>query len=472
MKIHFERAGFSAEVAGDGRTGLALARSRRPHLIVLDLMLPRLDGMQVCRILRRESAVPIIMLTAREAHADRISGLDSGADDYIVKPFDPDEVVARAKAVLRRVDDQVQQVLKCGAITIDDTTRQVTVDGRPINLSRAQFALLSAFVRHPNQVLTREQLITLALGDGLRRLRARHRQPRSQTPQADRPGRQAADPNGIRRRLPIRSGALVSGLAASLHGRILRAFVLIVVLAVVLGVGVGYYATRGQVDGFVEQLVAVEAGNVARSLSRAYRSAGGWAAVDRVLADAGYRYDGGEDGEDGEERHGRGGEREEHGTETFHVERIGIVVVDGNGLVILDNMSRLRPGTPAPELSGQRVAVTDGASGPPVGAVYVDVDRAFLATESHGLLRRVLTTTALGGVLITAVALALAAWISRRITAPVTRLTEAARSVARQGDSALLPVTSGDELGQMSGRVQPHDHRPAHAARSAPPVDR
>ena len=218
----------------------------------------------------------------------------------------------------------------------------------------------------------------------------------------------------------------MSRLAGSLHGRILRAFVLIVVLAVVLGVGVGYYVTQVQVDGFVEQLVAVEADNVARSLSRAYRSAGGWAAVDRVLADAGYRYEGGEDGADGEERHGRGGEREEHGTETFHVERIGIVVVDGNGVVILDNMSRLRPGTPAPELSGERVAVTDGVSGQPVGAVYVDVDRAFLATESHGLLRRVLTTTAVGGMLIAAVALALAAWTSRRITAPVTRLTEAA----------------------------------------------
>lgn len=142
LKIHFERAGFSAEVAGDGRAGIALARSHCPHLIVLDLMLPRLDGMQVCRILRRESAVPIIMLTAREAHADRIAGLDGGADDYVVKPFDPDEVVARAKAVLRRVDDHVQPVLRRGAITIDDATRQATVDGRPIDLSRAQYALL------------------------------------------------------------------------------------------------------------------------------------------------------------------------------------------------------------------------------------------------------------------------------------------------------------------------------------------
>ena len=165
LKVHFERAGFSAEVAGDGRSGLALARSRRPHLIVLDLMLPRLDGMQVCRILRRESSVPIIMLTARESHSDRVTGLDAGADDYVVKPFDPDEVVARAKAVLRRVDESVQPVLTCGAITIDDTTRRATVGERPVNLSPAQFALLSAFMRHPNQVLTREQLIALAFDD-------------------------------------------------------------------------------------------------------------------------------------------------------------------------------------------------------------------------------------------------------------------------------------------------------------------
>ena len=165
LKVHFERAGFCTEIAGDGRTGLALARSRRPHLVVLDLMLPRLDGMQVCRILRRESAVPIIMLTARETHTDRIAGLDGGADDYVVKPFDPGEVVARAKAILRRVDDDVQQVLRCGAITIDVTTRRVTVGERPITLSRAQFALLSAFMRHPNQVLSREQLIALAFDE-------------------------------------------------------------------------------------------------------------------------------------------------------------------------------------------------------------------------------------------------------------------------------------------------------------------
>ena len=161
LKVRFERAGFDAEVAHDGRAGLALARARAPHLVVLDLMLPKLDGMQVCRILRRESSVPIIMLTARETRADRIAGLDTGADDYVVKPFDPDEVIARAKAVLRRVDDKVQQILTCGRITIDQATREVTVGGRRIDLSHTLFALLAAFMRHPRQVLSREQLIGL-----------------------------------------------------------------------------------------------------------------------------------------------------------------------------------------------------------------------------------------------------------------------------------------------------------------------
>ena len=114
VRVYFERAGFSAQVTHDGESGLALARALKPDLIVLDLMLPRLNGVELCKILRRESDVPIIMLTAREAPAERIAGLDSGADDYIVKPFDPEEVVARADAVLRRVKGRVQQVLTRG----------------------------------------------------------------------------------------------------------------------------------------------------------------------------------------------------------------------------------------------------------------------------------------------------------------------------------------------------------------------
>ena len=165
VKVYFERAGFSAEVAHDGESGLALARSLTPDLIILDLMLPRLDGVELCRILRRESDVPIIMLTAREAPAERIIGLDSGADDYIVKPFDPEEVIARADAVLRRVKGKVQQVLTRGNIILNETIRSVTVNGVPVTLSQAQIALLSTFMHHPNQVLTRDQLISLTFND-------------------------------------------------------------------------------------------------------------------------------------------------------------------------------------------------------------------------------------------------------------------------------------------------------------------
>ena len=164
VRVYFERAGFSAQVAHDGRTGLSLARRLIPDLVILDLTLPRLDGVEVCRILRRESDVPIIMLTARETPAERIIGLDSGADDYIIKPFDPDEVVARANAVLRRVRDRVQQVVTLGNITLNESTRSVAVNEEPVSLTQAQLALLSTFMRHPNQVLTRYQLIYQTFG--------------------------------------------------------------------------------------------------------------------------------------------------------------------------------------------------------------------------------------------------------------------------------------------------------------------
>ena len=172
VKVYFERAGFSAEVAHDGESGLALARNLAPELVILDLMLPRLDGMELCRILRRESEVPIIMLTAKETPAERITGLDTGADDYIVKPFDPQEVISRAEAVLRRVRGRVQQVVTHGNITLNETTRSVTVNEEPVALSQAQIALLSTLMRHPNQVLTRDQLISLSFNhefDGLDR---------------------------------------------------------------------------------------------------------------------------------------------------------------------------------------------------------------------------------------------------------------------------------------------------------------
>ena len=161
LKVYFERAGYSAEVTHNGESGLDLARTLTPDLIVLDLTLPGLDGIQLCGILRRESDVPIIMLTAREAHAERVIGLESGADDYIVKPFDPGEVIARADAVLRRVKGRVQQVLTRDKIILNETNRSVTINGEPVIMSQKQIALLATFMRHPNQVLTREQLISL-----------------------------------------------------------------------------------------------------------------------------------------------------------------------------------------------------------------------------------------------------------------------------------------------------------------------
>ena len=161
VQVFFERAGFVAEVAHDGAAGLARARELTPDLIILDLMLPRVDGVEVCRTLRRESDVPIIMLTAREAHTERVIGLDSGADDYIVKPFDPGELIARAEALLRRVKGRVQQVLTRGHISLNETDGSVTIDGESVPLSRRQMALLATFMRHPNQVLTRDQIIEL-----------------------------------------------------------------------------------------------------------------------------------------------------------------------------------------------------------------------------------------------------------------------------------------------------------------------
>lgn len=234
----------------------------------------------------------------------------------------------------------------------------------------------------------------------------------------------------------------------TLHARILRAFVLIVVLAVVLSVAIGYYVTQRQLEGFVAQLAAVEAENVARHLGREYTATGGWQTVDVALLDAGYLY-----AREGEHEEGRGERRErrEGGAETaFHIDRIRIVVVTVGGAVIRDNLSRLQPGSRAPALGGERATVIERGTGRTVGYAYVDVEREFLATELHGFLRGMLGTTAVGGVLIAVVALGLAAWVARRITAPVTLLTTAAKRIEQGEDSTLLPVTSADELGQMS----------------------
>lgn len=162
VKTYFERDGFSAEIAPTGKTGLNLARSLNPTLIILDLMLPEIDGITICNTLRTETDTPIIMLTAKTAPPDRIKGLDIGADDYVTKPFDPAELVARANAVLRRVKGTTQAVLTNGPLSLDTTSQAATLFSKPLDLSTAQLALLATFMRHPDQVLTRTQLIESA----------------------------------------------------------------------------------------------------------------------------------------------------------------------------------------------------------------------------------------------------------------------------------------------------------------------
>ncbi len=156
--------GYEVASAKDGGEALALFRSWQPDLLVLDLMLPVIDGMEVCRILRKESQVPIIMLTARGEETDRIVGLELGADDYVVKPFSPRELVARIKAVLRRaVTSQTtvgpQQSLHFGDLTIDASTRGVQTQVGPATLTAKEFDLLYFLASHPGQVFTREQLM-------------------------------------------------------------------------------------------------------------------------------------------------------------------------------------------------------------------------------------------------------------------------------------------------------------------------
>jgi len=159
---YLEHAGFTVLTAADGRTGLARAREDHPNLIVLDLRLPDLDGLDVTRTLRKDSSVPIIMLTARGEESDKLVGLELGADDYIVKPFSPKELVARVRAVLRRWERAKAadaDVVRVGELLLDVPRMRVTVEGQPVDLSPTEFQLLATLARHPGRVFTRSQLL-------------------------------------------------------------------------------------------------------------------------------------------------------------------------------------------------------------------------------------------------------------------------------------------------------------------------
>ena len=164
LTIVLRGEGFDTAVVGDGTRALPAVRDMRPDVVLLDLMLPGMNGIDVCRAIRAESGVPIIMLTAKSDTVDIVLGLESGADDYVVKPFKPKELVARIRARVRRTETEPAEQLSIGDDTIDVPAHQVTRDGRHIALTPLEFDLLVALARKPRQVFTREVLLEQVWG--------------------------------------------------------------------------------------------------------------------------------------------------------------------------------------------------------------------------------------------------------------------------------------------------------------------
>ena len=165
-RLYLNKDGYQVEAAYDGAEALEKAKSLRPDLIILDIMMPEMDGLAVCRELRKTSNVPIIILTARDDDVDRIVGLELGADDYMTKPFNPRELVARVRAVLRRASNEppAQPVLEADGVRLDSASREVTVEGEQVTLRAKEFDLLAAFMSHTGTVLDRERLLQLVWG--------------------------------------------------------------------------------------------------------------------------------------------------------------------------------------------------------------------------------------------------------------------------------------------------------------------
>ncbi len=161
--LYLEKEGFKALQANDGASGLVLAEKHRPDLVVLDIMLPKMDGWEVCRRLRKTSEVPVIMLTARGEEIDRVSGLTLGADDYVVKPFSPRELVARVKAVLRRTHAPAKpdsRLLHQGDVRLDLDKRRLSVNSRAVELTPHEYALLEALMSAPGRTFSRDELLS------------------------------------------------------------------------------------------------------------------------------------------------------------------------------------------------------------------------------------------------------------------------------------------------------------------------
>lgn len=166
LKKYLEKDGYQALTAYDGKAALNLYRLREVDLIVLDLMLPKVKGLNVCRSIRSESQVPIIMLTAKSDEEDRIKGLDLGADDYVTKPFSPGELLARIRAVLRRTEEKNQTEITIGNLTVNYQSHKVFLDDEPVDLTPTEFKILSTLANQPRRVFSRPDLIHAALGYG------------------------------------------------------------------------------------------------------------------------------------------------------------------------------------------------------------------------------------------------------------------------------------------------------------------
>lgn len=168
VRLYLNRDGYKVLVASDGLEALRVAREKHPDLIVLDLMLPGADGMSVCRDLRQDSDVPIIMLTAKTTEEDRLAGLDCGADDYVTKPFSPRELAARVRAVLRRLPDESvprgPSEISYDCITVNFIKHEAYIAGKMLNLTPVEFKLLGVFIREPGRVFSRAQLIEKVFG--------------------------------------------------------------------------------------------------------------------------------------------------------------------------------------------------------------------------------------------------------------------------------------------------------------------
>ena len=170
VALYLEREGFKTLCAYDGQQALDLAQRQNPIFVILDLMLPKVDGWEICRELRRSSDVPILILTAREEEMDRVLGLSLGADDYVVKPFSPRELVARVKAILRRARPDVaakeKNRLSCGNLVLDLQKRRVTLSGQPVSLTVSEYKILQALMAAPGRILSREELLNCLYPSG------------------------------------------------------------------------------------------------------------------------------------------------------------------------------------------------------------------------------------------------------------------------------------------------------------------